>query len=164
MAGVELALDLERRGAAYYEELAGGAGQPLVRELFTMLAEEEREHLRLFQAMADDPAFRPELPAQREDLETKVARIFDRLGDSARLAADKVDGLEAALRMEQESYDLYRQEARVVKDDALRRFYEAVMAQELAHYEAIDNVLAYLKDPGDWYMHDESKRWNWMNS
>lgn len=46
------------------------------------------------------------------------------------------------MRMEQESYDLYRQEARAAKDDGLRRFYEAVMAQELAHYEAIDNVLA----------------------
>ena len=164
MDGVELALDLERRGAAYYEGLARETRQPLVRELFTMLAEEEREHLGLFQAMADDPAFRPDLPAQRENLETKVSRIFDRLGDSARLAADKVDGLEAALRMEQESYDLYRQEARAAKDDGLRRFFEAVMTQELAHFEAIDNVLAYLKDPGDWYRHDESKRWNWMNS
>ena len=37
--GAEIALALERRGAAVYEELAQKAKQPLVKELFQMLAE-----------------------------------------------------------------------------------------------------------------------------
>lgn len=163
MTPFELALEMERKGASFYEAQAKTAAHHLVRELFAMLAADERQHEAAFAGIIKEKAATnpPDLGGSAEQ---RMREIFDHLGGRIQPGAGKTEGLQAALEMERDSYNLYRDEAVKAADPALKRFYQAVMEQELQHFEAIENVLAYLTDPGDWFMDDESKRWNWMNT
>ena len=68
-----------------------------------------------------------------------------------------------AIRLERDSYVFYADLAKKAASDAERRFFEELMKQEEAHYEALKNVNYYLTNTGDWFGKDESKAWNWMN-
>lgn len=159
----ELALEMERKSAAFYEAQAKTAAHHLVRELFTMLAADERQHEAAFAGIVLEQGT-PNPPDLGGSAEQRMREIFGRLSGRIQPGVGKAEGLQAALEMERDSYDLYRGEAVKAADPALNRFYHAIMEQELQHFEAIENVLAYLTDPGDWFMDDESKRWNWMNT
>ena len=50
---VATALAFERKGASVYEDLSRRSEQPLAKELFGMLAEDERKHERYFQWLAE---------------------------------------------------------------------------------------------------------------
>ena len=99
MTAVEQALEIERRGAAFYEELATQAEQPLAKELFAFLADDDAITHRSFAQIAETLKL-PAVPtAQSSSLEDRVRRAFARLGAAAHQAG-KVEGLEAALELE----------------------------------------------------------------
>jgi rubrerythrin len=164
-AGAEAALEMERKGAAFYEDMAKRATHPLAKELFAMLAVEERVHETVFAGIAAEHAL-PALPSQPGvKLESRVQEIFRRLGATAQPAAGKAEGLETAMQLERDSYAYYQKQSEEADGEpAAKRFFEALMRQELDHFVALENIISYLEHPGDWFMSEESQRWNWMNT
>ncbi|NLJ49952.1 MAG: ferritin family protein [Candidatus Atribacteria bacterium] len=51
---LEMAVELERRGIAFYENLTKKTSDLKSREIFIFLSEEEKKHLEYFQKMKDD--------------------------------------------------------------------------------------------------------------
>jgi len=161
---VATALAFERKGASVYEDLSRRSEQPLAKELFGMLAEDERKHERYFQRLAEGQGLPTETVQASSGLEARVKEAFGRLGANTRHATGKAEGLQAALQLERDSYNFYRKNAPSAPDAKTALFYQALMAQELEHFEALDNILHYLSATGDWLMEDESQRWNWMST
>jgi len=161
---VATALAFERKGASVYEDLSRRSEQPLAKELFGMLAEDERKHERYFQRLAEGQGLPTETVQASSGLEARVKEAFGRLGTSAHRAVRKTEGLQAALELERDSYNFYRENAPKALDEKSSAFYKSLMEQELEHFEALDNILHYLSATGDWLMEDESQRWNWMST
>ncbi len=49
---VQIAIGIEKRGAAFYDSLAESTGNVMSRNTYQHLADNEREHLKLFQNMS----------------------------------------------------------------------------------------------------------------
>jgi len=81
---VATALAFERKGASVYEDLSRRSEQPLAKELFGMLAEDERKHERYFQWLAAGRGLPTETVQASSGLEARVKEAFDRLGANTR--------------------------------------------------------------------------------
>ncbi len=161
------ALDFEVQGRKFYLRTAEQASDPLSRKLFQTLAEDELRHQERFQQIfsrIQQGATWPQpAPAHATLVEEEIHGFFAANRETLKPGTTTLEGYEFALRLEKTSIELYSKYARESGSAAERAFYEALIAEERGHLEAIQNVHYFLTQPGDWYQEDESRHWNWMD-
>jgi len=89
---INLAIDIERRGIAFYDIMARTAENDATREAFGYLVEMEREHVRIFQNMLSDAG----KPRPSKDRAQGSAIYLQALTDSAVFTEDMATGETAA--------------------------------------------------------------------
>ena len=165
---LQAALDFEEKGRNFYRKTAEQSNHPLSRTLFAALADDEVRHaerIREIHAAESGPGTWPDPAGGRaEKLEDAIRGFFANHRRELTPETDNVAGYEFAMRMERTGIELYSQFAREADGEGERRFFEALLREEQDHLEALQNVHAYLTQPGDWEQDEESRRWNWMNT
>jgi rubrerythrin len=101
---VELALELEKSGEAFYRRVAKKAESPAVKDLFEDLAQQEVYHYKSFKELAkttwDQPLLSPESWQQyMMYLQATVQSAFFEGEDKALAAAEDVTSEDEAIRM-----------------------------------------------------------------
>ncbi|HDD59954.1 MAG: ferritin family protein [Thermoplasmata archaeon] len=140
----EMAAEIERRGVVYYERLAEKVEDPRGSSLFKYLAEQEREHERLFMEGRNKfggVEFTEPLPVIRAD-DIFVADILDN--------TDEVGATEYAIEVERRTADLYRTAAEAATDSSLKEFLTNLARIEEGHEKLLKDNLESLKSEGAW--------------
>lgn len=148
---IEFALQMERDGKAYYERLATQASSSSIREIFQTLAEEEDKHFRVFAKIREGLFVEAgrELDAAQERMKT-VRNVFVQLTENCAPTSPGPDvraAWEQALRAEEQSENLYREEAARTNDAARRTLFEKIADEEKSHRSLIDNMISFAVDP-----------------
>ena len=165
---LEKSLDFERKGSEFYLKLGIDTKQALAKNLFYNLAKQEIDHIVRIEEIFDAVGRNAPLPTRSarkmEDIEDQMKRTFDKLSESIRTR--KLDNIEAyrlAIEMEEEGYRIYKGFSESATDKGERQFFLALLEEERAHREALDNVYYFLTQSKDWFSVEESKVWNWMS-
>jgi rubrerythrin len=164
---LQAAIGLEQKGYDHYQKALEDAKNPLTQKLFTTLAEQELEHMRIIRELFEGGAKETSAAViPGEALEMVVKEIFGDFSKDDRSVwdIDVATAYEHAMKLEQESIDMYSSLADESGDVSETTFFQALSEEEVKHLTALQNVYHYLKHTSDWFESTESETWNWMNT
>lgn len=155
------ALLFEELGEKFYRQLATETDNPLSKKLFFSLAEQEKYHAEMIKNYQVNKKYEKIV---FDSIEETVRSIFAELGkELIGKDVDHIAGIEKAMEMEKEGYDLYTEAYNSTQDPDDRAFLMFLIEMEKEHYEGLANLHYYYTDNGNWIAEDEAQVWNWMN-
>ncbi len=154
---LELAIQTERDGIAFYRNAADKTADGLGRKMFLSLVSDEERHLAVLQRISCEES------VCIEDLgdvmpKMRLKTIFSEATDAADTGASSesdVAAITIAMEMEQKGYEQYARDAKDATDPVVAKIYERLAAEENEHWEILSETLSYLQDTGNWYMWGE---------
>jgi rubrerythrin len=137
---------MEQEAGTYYEKLAASISVAELKNIFTLLAAAEREHLAALQKMKDNVA-----PAKADfpDLGEAACAFKPLLGKRNLMAelADDPDAYGHVVKEEEESIKFYEDLAAKAEDGATRRLLLDLIEQERKHLSIVENIYAFVESP-----------------
>jgi len=160
-------VQLEDEARRYYLQAAAKAQNPLAKNTFQWLAQEELQHRQYFmayyQAMERQQEWPPmsEVGVTRRDTRGQAAAIFEQalaqVRDEVPADIELTALYNKAMEFERQSIELYRARAQQTNSANARQFYEFLADQEQAHLDLLAATLEYLDRPNLWHLAEE--RW-----
>jgi len=154
----------EQDGYEFYLAAVERVGDPKGKRMFTSLAGDESEHLRILrneyervgqgQAFVDLKTARKTLPAQPQ---LKLFPEKSELAGMLRRAKGDIGALKVALEFELKGYQMYTEAGREAGDLNAAAVFSYLAQQENGHYELIQTSLTYLTDKGAWFFQELEK-------
>lgn len=151
------ALQMEKDGEEYYRELAKKSKNDGLKEIFTMLADEEVKHSQFIEKMQQNKNL-PEVVESKVLAEVK--NIFTRMrnGKLDFEPGDYIDTTEEAnayrkaCKTEEQSKQFYLDKAKETTDQQARLILEKLAAEEEKHYRIMENLVEFISrpEPGNW--------------
>lgn len=157
-ATLELALQTEIKGRAFYLETSQKTADPLTRRIFESLAEQEVDHLEKIKQIYDLLKKKEKWPDEKIGLKSKpsLSTIFDEAVKERykvqQAAKSDIEAFKLAREFEDKSYNLYNDRATQAVYPGEKSFYKAIATEERAHYLIVVDSLEYLTDPESWLM------------
>ena len=154
---VEFALKTERDGNSFYEEAAGRTSHKLARAAFVMLAKEEVRHVALIEALGrqlegEGGPIDPESPTIK-NLQFSIKTIYEGAIDEGQKGElDPADAYRQAIELEQRISALYHRYGGESESDVAKRLFKALYREEQDHLTLLEDMLAYLTKPDDWFI------------
>ncbi len=153
MNAFEFAMKMEQDGKRYYEEHAAATADPGLKKIFAELADDERRHYELFQAMAAG-----ENPDYEAVLKTSILKttrnVFEKLSASKKeIGAFPAGFREAwvkAREIEAQSETFYREQAKKNEQSPQKKIWTRIADEEHKHWVTIDSVIGFLDRPKQW--------------
>ncbi len=161
LTALELAMEEERQGNAFYSQAAERVQDPMGKAVFQALAKDEIKHLHLLQAQHE------KLSADQEWMELDEALvceprtpidIYPDKRDAALMIpgeASDLDALALAMDLEQKGYDLYAKAGAETDDPAGKKVFAFLAKQENEHYVFLQKTKEYLSTEGAWYFEEQ---------
>ncbi|MBU0493302.1 MAG: ferritin family protein [Chloroflexi bacterium] len=147
------AIEMEKRGQAFYLDAAAEAVDPLARTTLTGLAADEVEHVRLletqYQAVEETGQWACFLDLGPKDSYKPQSVFPDTAGPIEDLTdrASAAEVLEQAMQFEEKGYQLYKAAADGTDDLEGKAVYEYLAKQEDEHYRILQQTHEYLLHP-----------------
>ena len=156
------ALNLEKKGRAFYEEASTTCGNPLGREIFQMLMKDEVVHMdrirKIYESLnAGEPwstAWK-EMKVKNRDLRKLFKEWTTRHGGAAGADAGDIEALDVGIDLEGKAVSFYQDHLVGAKDKIECAFIELMIAEERHHYKALTDMKQYLSDPDAWFLESE---------
>jgi rubrerythrin len=142
----EFALEKEKFSEEYYRDLARRAGHPGLRNVLTMLADEEAKHYRTIERM------RTEIPEQVTDVPIldRAREVFEKM----RVAPKKFDFqiseaelYRKACQIEEQSKKFYLERAEEAQDPEQKRIFRLLAREEDKHLYVMENLYSFVSRP-----------------
>ncbi len=153
LAALAEAIEMEKRGRAFYRDAAAQAVDPLARTTLEGLAADEVEHLRLleaqYRAIEETGRWACFLDLAPQDAYKPQSIFPDRPGLAEDLAdrASAAEVLEQAMQFEEKGYRMYKAAATATDDLEGKAVYEYLAKQENEHYRILQQTHEYLLHP-----------------
>lgn len=163
---LKIALDLEKKGHAYYMDTARQAQNPLTQSVFFSLAAQELIHIQRIKELYDGEPESAGVPSiAHGELEQAVKEIFDKFTSEQRQAwtMDNGAAYEYAMKLECDAAAMYDRLAHESINPGESQFFESLRSEENEHLATLENVAGYLGWTGEWFAEEEIRVWNWMN-
>lgn len=136
------AILLEKRGRAFYGQVAGQAAHPEVKRFFEMMADEEAQHIAIlteqFKTYRDSTRFDPLESPAAEDIADKV--LTGDLVEAIAAADYEAAAISAAMAMEKKAVRLYADRAGSAADPQERALYDWLSRWEQSHLRFLSEV------------------------
>ena len=155
---LQMAIQMEIDGKAFYEKSAKEALHDMGKKLFTTLAAEEDNHRRTFEKIYEALRNRKAWPITdfHRDKGYTIKTIFAQAAkETKKSAASEVEAVQKAIEMEIKSYELYTGQIKASDTAAAKGFYEALAAEERGHQLALVDYMEFLKDPAGYFVATE---------
>lgn len=138
------AILLERRGKAFYAQVAEKSETPAVKEFFKMMAAEEDQHEKIlseqYKAFQNHGRFIPtKLPEdQKEKTDSRV--LTAGLKDKIAAAGFEAAAISAAMSMEERSIRIYSDQAQLTDDPQEKVVYQWLAGWESRHLDLLSRL------------------------
>ena len=146
------ALEKEKYAEQYYRELADKAAHAGLKNILTMLANDEIAH---YQAVEQMKTGTPEAVTETPVL-SNAKEVFEKMRGSAEkfdFSISEVDLYRKACDIEQESRKYYLEKAREVQDGSQRTIFEKLAEEENKHLVLVQNICDFVSRP-ETYLED----------
>jgi len=148
MEWFDAAVNIEKEGERFYRDLAEKAESEGMKNIFTMLADDEVTHRKRFEAM------------KRDDFDEKSAAAVTREASKKLFSGTRkdhfaseqkhLDVYKQALDIEQKSIDFYEEKMKEATDPRVHGALEQIAAEEKFHYQMIDTICIMVERPERW--------------
>jgi len=161
LEALQLAIQMEIDGKAYYQKASRSSDNQLGRQLFQTLAAEEDIHRRkfeeIYEAISSQKAWSKTdfQPDGGKRLRTIFIRATEEIGSNVKAPPTELDAIKTAIDMEIKSYELYKSQSQSATYGAERDFYEVVAAEEREHHLVLLDYQEYLSNPAGWFVTKE---------
>ncbi|MBN3033984.1 MAG: ferritin family protein [Bacteroidales bacterium] len=145
------AILLERRGKAFYSNIARQTESEAVRKVFNMMAEEEDEHIeflsRQFKAFNEKHEFlRPEAPQEHPDEEVVMNILTKEIREQISAASFEAAAISAAIDFETRAVNIYSERAEQASDPMEKETYRMLAEWESGHHKLLYRLNEDLKE------------------
>lgn len=142
----EFAMDKEKYSEFYYRDLAQRSPHVGLKNILTMLADEEAKHYQTIERMktgtpgevADTPVL-GDAKKVFEQMRTAAEKFDFRMGEA--------DLYRKAVKIEEESKKFYEQKAREMTDPAQKKTLQRLAAEENKHLILVENLRTFVSRP-----------------
>ncbi|MDD5509646.1 MAG: ferritin family protein [Dehalococcoidales bacterium] len=158
---LQVAIKMEIDGKQFYLKASRESGNELGRKLLESLAAEEDVHRQNFEKIYDSIRVKQGWPGtdfkpdEGKRLRTVFADAIEKTGTEVDAATTEIDAVKTAMAMENKTGDYYKVQGQAATHDAERNFYQALVAEERAHYLVLLDYYEYLSDPAGWFVRKE---------
>lgn len=142
----KFAMDKERYSELYYRDLAQRSNHVGLRNILTMLADEEAKHYRTVEQMKAGTPYQ----AADTPLLGNARKVFEQM----RTATEKFDFhmgeadlYRKAVKIEEESKRFYEEKAQETTDPAQKKILQRLAAEEDKHLLLVDNLRTFVSRP-----------------
>lgn len=154
---VDLALETENDGSAFYRQATGRVSHKLAKAAFEILAKEEIRHVALIEALAtrltgqgghivvDSPTKR----SLAKGIKTIYKSAVEEKGGPDYGAAE---AYRKAIELEKRISALYFEYGRESESDEARRLFNVLYREEQDHLTLLEDMLNYLTKPDQWFI------------
>jgi rubrerythrin len=151
---LQLAIQMERDGKAFYLKAAAGAENAFAQKIFEELARQEDFHIERILLLYDQ--MKKEEPLKEWITAVagvgKLEKVFqESLQEKAQASENDVNALRFGLEIEDKSVKFYENLATHAVDSYEKRFYLTLSHEERDHYLRIMDSIEYLSDPVGWF-------------
>jgi rubrerythrin len=161
LSALEMAMEEERQGGAFYAQAAERVQDPMGKAVFQALAQDEVKHLKLLQAEYEQVSNEQEFMELDEAMvcqpKTPLRIYPDKRNKKlviSRKATD-LDALTIAMDLERKGYDLYTKAGTETDDPAGKKVFAFLARQENQHYVFLQKTQEYLRTQGTWYFEEQ---------
>ena len=145
------AILLERRGKAFYSNVAEQSKSQAAKKIFMMMAEEEDEHIkylsRQFKAYAADKKFlKPEEHIEDPEEETVVRILSEDIKKEISAASFEAAAISAAMDFETRAVKIYSERAEEATDPMEKETYKMLAEWESGHHKLLHRLNEDLKE------------------
>ena len=138
------AILLEQRGSAFYSKVASATESPAVKAFFSMMAEEERRHVKVLSEQAksvQEAGVFSSSSIQAEESSQVAARVLsEELKDQIAAAGFEAAAVSAAMAMEEQAIRLYSERADASDDPEEKRLYRWLAEWESEHLQFLSAI------------------------
>lgn len=151
---LKTAILLERRGKAFYSQIAKQTQSESVKKIFTMMAEEEDEHIqflsRQFAHYEKDHQFLENEPVSQVDDATVIEILSEKIKKEISAASFEAAAISAAIDFENRAIEIYSKRAEEAEDPNEKQTYGMLADWEKGHHHLLHKLNEDLKED-IWY-------------
>ena len=145
----EFAIEKERLAEQFYRELAERAPHKGLVSIFTMLADEEHNHIDVVTKLKEGT------PAEVAEtiLLTNAKTIFAKMRqskDKMKFGDSQIDMYKKAQAIEKDSRAFYRQKAQETDNPSHKAIFNTLAEEENKHYFLLENIIEFVSRPQTW--------------
>jgi len=145
------AILLERRGKVFYSNIAEKTDSPAVKKVFSMMAEEEEEHIKFlskqFAHYAQNSSFaQNKLPETDVNEEIALAVFTKEIKKQISAASFEAAAISAAIDFETRAVKVYSDRAEAAKDPNEKEMYKMLADWEKGHHHFLNKLNEELKE------------------
>jgi rubrerythrin len=144
----DYAMKMEKDGEGYYREIAGKCGNKGLKNILTMLADEEVKHFEILRQMKTKT---PKLTDT--DLLSNVKNVFEKMKDSKEsfnFDASQKEFYKKAQQLEKQSEELYLGKSKELTDKAQKEIFLKIADEEKRHFFILENIIEFISRPETW--------------
>ncbi|MFW5711985.1 MAG: ferritin-like domain-containing protein [Spirochaetota bacterium] len=147
------AIMLEQQGRNFYKKVADQTGSEAIRNIFTIMAEEEKKHEQILTEQASQYQnsgsfdFKGDI-GDPEEFSREV--LSKQITEQISAASYEAASISAAIAMEQKTVDLYSSQAEQSRDAAAKKMYSELAKWEKTHVGFLNEIYNDLLE-SSWY-------------
>lgn len=156
------ALDLERKGEAFYREAVSTCQNDLGQEIFRMLMKDEGLHmdriLKIYNSLKAGQTWSEEwksIKPDHKDLGVLFREMASAHGKKITANTSDLDALNMGIDLELRSIAFYKKNLTEAQDSIERDFIEQMIGEENGHHAVLSDMKLYLADPAGWFFEHE---------
>lgn len=147
---LKTAILLELRGKAFYNTAAGQTGSESVRKIFTMMAEEEDEHIKFlsnqFASFQREGKFAKTETVGTPDDNEAVSILSEKVKKEISAAGFESAAISAAIDFENRAIEVYQDRANEADDPNEKEMYQMLADWERTHHKLLFRLNEDLKE------------------
>lgn len=161
LQALQFAIQMEVDGKKFYQKASQNSDNHIGTDLFKALAMEEDKHCQTFKKIYQTINNRKAWPKIdiRANRGKKLKNVFTeaarKVGSDIKALKNEIDAAQAAMNMENKSYDYYLDQSKEAVNNIQKEFFILLAAEERGHYLILLDYSEYLKDPGSWFVKQE---------
>ena len=156
------AQEMEEKGRAFYEKALSTSENPLGREIFRLLIDDEIIHLERIRKISDsltkDQKWSEDwntLQCPYQDLGAVFRDLTARYSRSGIADSNDLEALKLALDFERQSVAFYENQLTQAVDPLEKAFLAQMIIEEKGHSRTLQDTQYYLSDPEGWFIEKE---------
>lgn len=145
----EYAMKVEKEGEAYYRKMASVATNSGLKKIFTMLADEEVKHYKVFKDMMKKEVIDLDTLDLITDTET-IFKTLEKQKNSVDFNTSQIQFYKDAIAREGDAHDFYAQKAEEIENHTEKTIFLQIAEEENKHKIILEEIVHFLEEPTEW--------------
>ncbi len=159
---LSMAIEMEQEGRTFYLKTAEKTTDKMTKEVFEFLANEESKHIDAIKTFYDNVIagtksnYHEIIGGNTPEIAKKaIYNLFKGLSEKVPTDKPDIEAYGFARDFEKNGEKFYREAAQKAEDENVKLLFEFLVDEEVRHFEMIDDSMAFLENPDEWFHRQE---------